>query len=184
METGKLTFQAPDIRPRPRTSGPWSVFISNSQAGQVYRARTSGVQPGHPAPAQKSGEKPGNPAPRTRTYRSYRRQPGHLAPPEAPDIRPDARTFSPASLRIVKGRSPCTSSPTRLYILLPLPLSRVSDGLAHIFCESLAHPLGYFSSELTTSSEKIPQADSRPLQGKTIKTSSRRRTVPLYPYLC
>ena len=27
----------------------------------------------------------------------------------------------------------------------------------------LAHPLGYFSSELTTSSEKIPQADSRPL---------------------
>ena len=40
---------------------------------------------------------------------------------------------------------------------------RVSIGLAHILCESLAHPLGYFSSELRTSSEKIPQADSRPL---------------------
>ena len=50
-----------------------------------------------------------------------------------------------------------------LYILPHLLLVRVSIGLAHILCESLAHPLGYFSSELTTSSEKIPQADSRPL---------------------
>ena len=39
----------------------------------------------------------------------------------------------------------------------------MSIRLAHILCESLAHPLGYFSSELRTSSEKIPQADSRPL---------------------
>ena len=40
---------------------------------------------------------------------------------------------------------------------------RVSIGLAHICVGALAHPLGYFSSEFTTSSEKIPQADSRPL---------------------
>ena len=51
----------------------------------------------------------------------------------------------------------------KLYILLHLLLVKVALVLAHILCESLAHPLGYFSSELTTSSEKIPQADSRPL---------------------
>ena len=55
---------------------------------------------------------------------------------------------------------------SRLYILLHLPLVRVSIGLAHILCESLAHPLGYFSLEFTTSLEKIPQADSRPLSGE------------------
>ena len=89
---------------RPRTSGPWSVSISNNQAGQVYRARTSGVPPG-------------NPTPRARNYRSSSLQPGHPAtwpghpaPPEAPDIRPDGETSGPACLRIVKGRSPCTPS--------------------------------------------------------------------------
>ena len=50
-----------------------------------------------------------------------------------------------------------------LYILVSKLRIRVSIGLAHILCESLAHPLGYFSSELRTSSENIPQADSRPL---------------------
>ena len=46
---------------------------------------------------------------------------------------------------------------------MPPPLGTCSIGLAHILCESLAHPLGYFSLKLRTSSEKIPQADSRPL---------------------
>ena len=35
--------------------------------------------------------------------------------------------------------------------------------IAHICERAFAHPLGYFSSEFRTSSEKIPQADSRPL---------------------
>ena len=47
--------------------------------------------------------------------------------------------------------------------MTPPPPGMGIIGLAHILCESLAHPLGYFSSELRTSSEKIPQADSRPL---------------------
>ena len=81
---------------RPRTSGPWSFSISNSQVCQVSRALTSGVQPGHPASARKSSQSPGNPAPRTRNHRNLHLQPGHPAPPEAPDIRPDARTSGSA----------------------------------------------------------------------------------------
>ena len=50
-----------------------------------------------------------------------------------------------------------------LYIGLLLLTLRLSIGLAHIRVRAFAHPLGYFSSEITTSSEKIPQADSRPL---------------------
>jgi len=56
-----------------------------------------------------------------------------------------------------------TSICTKTINRTPSPPGTGSIGLAHILCESLAHPLGYFSSELRTSSEKIPQADSRPL---------------------
>ena len=42
-----------------------------------------------------------------------------------------ARMSGPVCLRTLKGRSPCTPSPPRLYILLLLHLSRVSIGLAH-----------------------------------------------------
>ena len=111
---------------RPRTSGPWSFSISNSQVCQVSRARTSGVQPGHPASARKSGQSPGNPAPRTRNHRNLHLQPGHPAsrpghpvPPEAPDIRPDARTSGSACLRTVKGRAPCTLSPLDYIYFIP-----------------------------------------------------------------
>lgn len=49
--------------------------------------------------------------------------------------------------RFMLGRSPCTPSPPSsalgLYILHLVQLSRVSKGLAHISCESFAHPLGY-----------------------------------------
>ena len=98
---------APDIRllPKARKSGPFAAHPTTPiQRLQKFAppAQTSGPQPGHPAP------------------------------PEAPDIRPDARTSGSACLRTVKGRSPCTPSPPRLYILHPLPLSRVSIGLAHM----------------------------------------------------
>ena len=79
-----------------------------------------------------------------------------------------ARTFRPSpellalSARGDSGRGPCTLSPPRLYILLHPVHFRVSTGLAHICERAFAHPLGYFSSEFRTSSEKIPQADSRP----------------------
>ena len=49
-----------------------------------------------------------------------------------------------------------------------------------ILCESFAHPLGYLLLGDRASSEKIPQADSRPLHEKNIKTSSRRRSCYLY----
>ena len=48
-----------------------------------------------------------------------------------------------------------------IYSFIPYVLGLALD--SSYLCESLAHPLGYFSSEFTTSSEKIPQADSRPL---------------------
>ena len=105
-------------------------------------------------------------------------------------VKPDpARTFRRPELPALPacshlGRGPCTLSSRKLYILLHLLLVRVSIGLAHISCESPCPSTWYFSSELTTSSEKIPQADSRPLQGKTIKTSSRRRTVPFVSSPC
>ena len=86
---------------RPRTSGPWSNHSSSSPDAQAYRARTSGIQPGHPAPARKSGQKPGHPAPRYRTSRSFALQPGH--PARRPDIRPPLSAHS-------KGRGPCTPS--------------------------------------------------------------------------
>lgn len=84
-------------------------------------------------------------------------------------VRPDpARTLRHPELPALParrhlGRGPCTLLPRKLYILFSYLRFRVSISLTHILCESLAHPLGYFSSELMTSSEKIPQADSRPL---------------------
>ena len=48
-----------------------------------------------------------------------------------------------------------------IYSFIPYVLGLALD--SSYLCESLAHPLGYFSSEFTTSSEKIPQVDSRPL---------------------
>ena len=51
---------------------------------------------------------------------------------------------------------------SRLYILLHLPLLRVSFGLAHILCESLAHPLGYFSSEIRASTGEDPPSGFKP----------------------
>ena len=54
----------------------------------------------------------------------------------------------------------------RLYILLHLLLVRFSIGLAHILCESLAHPHRIYSMrETAASSEKIP-LDSRPPYGE------------------
>ena len=62
MEEGKNSLQAPDIRPGPRTSGPWSILLSSLPATQHLQAPDIRPEPGHPA---------------TR---------------EAPDIRPPART--------------------------------------------------------------------------------------------
>ena len=53
--------------------------------------------------------------------------------------------------------------PLRLYILLPLLLSRVSKGLAHLRDRALLIHLVTSPLESTTSSKKIPQADSSPL---------------------
>ena len=97
--------------PRPRTSGQGPGHPAPGATTPAEALPPTSTGPGHPARARKSGQKPGNPAPRTRTYRSFHRQPGHPAPPEAPDIRPDARTSGSACLCTVKGRSPCTSSP-------------------------------------------------------------------------
>ena len=82
-----------------------------------------------------------------------------------PDRTPDTACAQP-------GLWPCISLPLtpswlRLYIDHPHLLSRVSKGLAHFCVRALLIHLVTFSSELTTSSDKIPQADS--------KTSARRR---------
>ena len=88
MEEGKNSLQAPDIRPGPRTSGPWR----STRPGicrRSYRDRTSG-------PHRKSGLNPGHPALVSREHRSLPRQPGH--PAIAPDIRrlPKPRTSGPS----------------------------------------------------------------------------------------
>ena len=126
----QVHLPGPDIRPSPRTSGPWSNHSRSSPDAQAYRARTSGVQPGHPAPARKSGQKPGHPAPRYRTSRSFALQPGHPAP--SPDIRPVARTSGHPCLRTVRAKAHVPLRLPRLYILFLLHLSRVSIGLARI----------------------------------------------------
>jgi hypothetical protein len=100
-------------------------------------------------PARTSG-------PRTRTS-GVSGRPGH--PARRPDVRPPLSTHS------VRARGPCTPSPPRLYILL-LPLSRVSKGLAQFRDRALLIHLVTSPSEFTTSTEKIPQADSRPLTGR------------------
>jgi hypothetical protein len=83
----KVPADSPDIRPRARTSGP---------------SRDAG----HPAPARTSG------ALHRTDLSSGPRQPGH--PAIGPDIRlpAKARTSGLACLRTVKGRGPCTPSPT------------------------------------------------------------------------
>ena len=107
---------SPDIRPDPRISG----LHHKMHLEAPPTARTSGHMPR----TSGSSRKPGNPAPspdiRPRLSSDYRSfappartsgpQPGHPAPPEAPDIRPVARTSSSVCLRTVKGRGPCTPS--------------------------------------------------------------------------
>lgn len=112
---------------RPRTSGPWRS-TRPAPAEEDYSDRTSGIQPGHPASHQKSGVPPGYPDTASQMLRRWPRQPGHPAPPEAPDIRhlqpehpapheppdirPDARTSGAPCLRAATlGRDPCIPSP-------------------------------------------------------------------------
>lgn len=125
--------------PRPRTSGqdhehpaPGASSSAASQPPTIYRPRTS-------VPSLDIRPEPGNPA-RSPDIRRHALEPievvatnPYIRPP-SPDIRPfrKARTSSPVCLRTVKGRSPCTLSPRRLYILSHLPLSRVRIGLAHM----------------------------------------------------
>ena len=105
------SLQGPDIRRPARTSGPSPEIRP--------KARTSGatlqnIQKFCP-PARTSGP-----------------QPGHPAPPKAPDIRPIARTSGHPCLRTVRAEARVPLRPPRLYILLLLHLSRVSIGLAHM----------------------------------------------------
>ena len=105
--------------PRSRTSSPWRCRLQQRTSGQVYRARTSGVQPGHPAKARTSGQKPRHPAPRYRTSRSFALQPGHPASPGVPDIRPVARTSGHPCLRTVRAEARVPLRLPRLYTLSP-----------------------------------------------------------------
>ena len=111
--------KSPDIRP-----------LEQPQQQQPRRPSLQG--PDIRRPARTSGQKPGHPAPRYRTSRSFALQPGHPASPEAPDIRPDARTSGHPCLRTVRAEARVPLRPPRLYIL-PLHLRfRVSISLAHM----------------------------------------------------
>lgn len=115
----------PRTTPRIRTSDPWRCRQQHRPNNQVYRVRTSGLQPGNPDPspdirtppiqrAQKPTCQPRHPA---HTL-------GHPAPREGPDIWPDARTSDSSCLRIVKGPRPMYPLAPRLFIFSLLPLSR------------------------------------------------------------
>ena len=152
-EAGTSFWKARNFRPQPGTSGPRTL-----------------------QPARNLWPPEPRPAPSTPTLWIARNPAGTCPELPEPETSGPTRNFRPACVQRLGPRAHVSPShlPLRglaLYILPHLLLVRVSIGLAHILCESLDHPLGYFSSELTTSSEKIPQADSRPLQGNTIKTS-------------
>ena len=86
------------------SSSPTAEVLQAPDIRRLAKARTSGPSPGNPASTTEDIQKFYPPA------RTSGPQPGHPAPPEAPDIRPDARTFGSVCLRTVKGRSPCTPS--------------------------------------------------------------------------
>ena len=168
MEGAKSISQAPDIRPRPRTSGPWSVFHYSSTAAESYRPRISG--PGSPdirplLSPRRSGHRPGNLAPQN---------------PRAENATTPARTSGLPCLCTVKGRGPCIPSPPRLYILHPVQLSRVSIGLAHFRDRALLIHIRSTLGERPRPLRRTPLWIQDLLLEKNFKTSSRRRPVTMY----
>ena len=167
----------------PGTSGPWN-----------FRPPSTSTTPGVPTFCL-ARNLPGT-WPRTSAPLNLRPCPELPAPGSQPcltcanfRLRPDpARNLRRPELpalpaRSHLGRGPCTLSPLRLYILIHPVRFRVSIGLAHICVRAFAHPLGYFSTEIRTSSEKIPQADSRPLSRQDHQGLHEEKNCPLYPYL-
>ena len=133
--------------------------------------------PGHPA------RPPEIRRPSQKTPEAEPSQPGHPAP--GPDIRPVARTSSPSRLCAAHpGRVPCTPSSLRLYILAHLLQVRVSIGLAHICVRALLIHLVTSPRRSRPLRRRSPKQIQDPFLAKNIKTSVRRRMVPLYPYLC
>jgi len=123
--------QRPDIRRQPRTSG-------------------ASPKPGHLALPPEIRHR------RQKTSRSFTLQPGHPAPPEAPDILPVAQTSGHPCLRTVRAEARVPLRRPRLYILFLLHLSRVSKGLAHLeieLCSSISDLL--HERDCGPSTEKI-----------------------------
>jgi len=158
-KTELLKLQRPDIRAKGRTSGACAAAKElHQQTANSISGRTSGASPGHPAPRQSPDIRP---FPRKsgiddRTHPKF----GHFSP----DIRPEPRTSGasrsprhPApsldirrlSVHSERAKGPCIPLTypfeAKAYIYPHLLLVRVSIGLAHILCESLSHPIGYFS---------------------------------------
>ena len=109
--------QDPDIRPRPRTSGPWNLTHSSRPTAKYHQRpdirrqpRTSGVspKPGHPALPPEIRHR------QQKAPEVWPLQPGHPAPPEAPGIRPPARTSAPA--RAQPGQRPMYPFPTYPFV--------------------------------------------------------------------
>ena len=181
-------LQAPDIRPQPgHPARPPEIRRPSHKTPEAEPSH-----PGHPAP------RPGHPArrepPDIRPSSRKSGAPSQKLDPASPDIRPQrpdirrlgkARTSAPLCLCAAHlGRGPCTPSSLRLYIL-PLHLRfRVSIGLAHICVRALLIHLDTSPRSSRPLRRRSPKRIQDPFLGKTIKTSSWRRTVPLYPYLC